>query len=134
VKKFEIVLIDDDMIFLMLQRRILISIGVKKPVISFSSPQEAKNYLQNADTETLFLIFLDINLSNTTAWDFLKTLEEIQLDSKVSVIITSSSVDKNDSKIAKEFSCVVGFIEKPLSKEAIENIRAKNIELNQFFF
>jgi response regulator RpfG family c-di-GMP phosphodiesterase len=90
--------------------------------------------LQNADNETLFLIFLDINLSNSTAWDFLKNLEDSKLDSKVSVIITSSSVDKNDSITAKDYKCVVGFIEKPLSKEAIENIRAKNIELNQFFF
>lgn len=133
MKKFEIMLIDDDMIFLMLQKRILLSIGVKNPVISFSSPQEAKNYLQNADNETCFLIFLDINLSNSTAWDFLKTLEDAQLDSKVSVIIASSSIDNNDSIRAKDYNCVIGFIEKPLNKEAIEHFRTKKEAVNLFF-
>ena len=110
MKKFEILLIDDDMIFLMLQKRILISMGVTNPIISFSAPQEAFDYLHGTDIDTKFLIFLDINLSNTTAWDFIKTLEDAQLDSKSLIIVASSSVDKNDLMRLKDFKCVVGFI------------------------
>lgn len=122
MKKLEILLVDDDLIFLMLQKRILLGSGIKSKILSFSAPQEALHYISTASETSIFLIFLDINLAQTNARDFLNEMVELGLDNKTFVVIASSSVNSSDFEIVNDFDCVIDFIEKPISKENIQKI------------
>lgn len=130
--KQEILLIDDDTIFLMLHKRILLSLGVKQVVKSFSDDIEAIRYIESSENDVRFLIFLDVNLANSSARDFLNIILEKQLNSKIYVIIASSSVSNIDFKIVDDYDCVFGFIEKPITKVALNEI--SKTEIIQDFF
>ena len=68
------------------------------------------------------ILVMDINMPVMNGWDFLNQyLKEFKLR-KDRIIVLSSSIDFQDRQKAKEFSCVEGFIEKPLSPEKIKNI------------
>jgi len=68
------------------------------------------------------LLFLDINMPVMNGWDFLKNYLEIFNERNDKIVILSSSIDFQDKEKAKLFSCVQGFIEKPLTPEKIKNI------------
>ncbi len=124
MKNLEIVLLDDDLIFLMLQRRILLGAGIKNLIKSFSDAPEALSYIEDAPSGMIFLVFLDINLAQTNARVFLNNLVSKDLDSKTYIVIASSSVDAKDWQLVHDFNCVIDFIEKPLTKEMIHKIRS----------
>lgn len=122
MKKIEILLVDDDAIFLMLQKRILLGSGIKSKILSFAAPQEALRYISEAADLYIFLIFLDINLAQTNARDFLNEMVVHGVDNKTLVVIASSSVNSTDFEIVNDFDCVIDFIEKPITKENIQKI------------
>ena len=124
MKNLEIILLDDDLIFLMLQRRILLGAGIKNVIKSFSDADEAFSYIEDASSDTIFLLFLDINLAQTNARVFLNNLVSKDLDSKIFTVIATSSVNTKDMQLLHDFKCVIDFIEKPLTKEMIQKIKS----------
>ena len=124
MKNLEIILLDDDLIFLMLQRRILLGAGIKNVIKSFSDADEAFSYIEDASSDTIFLLFLDINLAQTNARVFLNNLVSKDLDSKIFTVIATSSVNTKDMQLLHDFNCVIDFIEKPLTKEMIQKIKS----------
>jgi CheY-like chemotaxis protein len=58
MENFEILIIDDDSIFLMLQKKILVSEGVIATIKTFSEIQVAYDYIKSSDIcTTLFSFF-----------------------------------------------------------------------------
>lgn len=119
----EILIVDDDTIFLMIQKKILRSHGIENNITTFSNMDDAFVFLKQSVESQKFLVFLDINLANTTAWDFLNLMVENNIDSKLSVVIASASMDKKDYEIVNQYDCVFDFIEKPIKKEFIEKLK-----------
>lgn len=128
-----LLIIDDDEVLLMILEKIIQKVNPKRNLSLFSSGRSALDRLEkmNADQKVRFLM-LDINLKDMSGWDFLKELES-RNDQFSKVILITSSVSKNNQEIAKKYSSVVAFFEKPITFEIInkiESIIASNISLS----
>ncbi|MCB4809084.1 response regulator [Tamlana sp. 62-3] len=113
-----ILLIDDDLIYLKLTTHVLNknSDNLFKVYIATS----AQNGLDIIKEKNIDFIFLDINMPVTSGWEFLDLLSpKIKQNNWPTIFITSSTVDPNEKKKAKEHNLVHGFIEKPISNDTV---------------
>jgi len=119
---YSIILVDDDPINNLINRRLISKLKLTPQIEEFLEAEKAIERIKEIDNEKNILIFLDINMPVMNGWDFLNQyLKEFKLR-KDKIIVLSSSIDFQDRQKAKGFSCVEGFIEKPLSPEKIKNI------------
>lgn len=119
---YSIILVDDDPINNLINRRLISKLKLTPQIEEFLEAERAIERIREIDNEENILIFLDINMPVMNGWDFLNQyLKEFKLRND-RIIVLSSSIDFQDRQKAKEFSCVEGFIEKPLSPEKIKNI------------
>ena len=99
-------------------------------VIKKNSAVAALEYLK-ANKEVAFklpdLIFLDINMDGMDGWEFLKEYNLLakELQSKVVIIMLTTSESSDDKKYAKSEDYVSDFITKPMTKAIMNKIRAK---------
>lgn len=120
---FELLMVDDDELFLILNKRELIKSGFHLEPKSFLDARLALDYLKSSEqTGKKVLVFLDINMPDIDGWDFLSRLREMNLKSNIKNIIVTSSTDPKDQNLAKEFPEIIGFLEKPIDKEMLLNL------------
>lgn len=119
---YSIILIDDDPINNLINKRLISKMDIADQVEEFLEAEKALNRIQNlADTENT-LILLDINMPVMNGWDFLNAYLEEFKGRNDRIIMLSSSIDFQDRQKAKQFTCVEGFIEKPLTPEKFKNL------------
>jgi CheY-like chemotaxis protein len=99
-------------------------------VIEKQSGLEALEYIKSKKenkTNLPDLIFLDINMPGMNGWDFLKEYEQFdkELQSRVIVIMLTSSDNHDDVARAKAWSFVSDYITKPLTEEILADIIKK---------
>lgn len=132
-RKFELMLIDDDEIFLMLNGLELQRSGFYDAPQKFSLCEEAIDHLKATDQpDRNILLFLDINMPVLDGWDFLTVLRRYHLKSNIKVVMLAASVDPRDQMKAKSFKEVVAYFEKPLTKSSLEKLRDMS-EMRDFF-
>jgi len=68
------------------------------------------------------LILLDINMPLMNGFEFLEFLKQKGFSAKSKVAILTSSIRKEDKENALKFDNVIGYIEKPISKEKIKDL------------
>lgn len=128
----KILLIDDDEIVLLVQRKLLQRCGFNNEILSYRGGETALNYLAKANSNEHFLILLDINMPKMNGWQFLKKLSQLEVVSRTYVIMVTSSIDKYDKEAAEEYSCVIDFIEKPITVDNCTRIRSITARLDFF--
>jgi CheY-like chemotaxis protein len=128
----KILIIDDDDIVLMIQRKLLQRCGVNKEILSFKRSREALDYLIEEEGEQHFLILLDINMPGMNGWQFLGKLGELEVQHNIQVVMVTSSIDSYDREAALKYEYVIGFIEKPITAENCEKLKTYP-SLQQFF-
>ncbi len=117
-----IILVDDDPINNLINRRLISKLKLTSQIEEFLEAEQAIERIRKMEVTENILIFLDINMPVMNGWDFLNQyMKEFKLR-KDKIIVLSSSIDFQDRQKAKEYACVEGFIEKPLSPEKIKNI------------
>jgi CheY-like chemotaxis protein len=117
-----IILVDDDPINNLINRRLISKLKLTPLIEVFLEAELAIERIRKMEASDSILIFLDINMPVMNGWDFLNQyMKEFKLR-KDQIIVLSSSIDFQDRQKAKEFTCVEGFIEKPLSIEKIKYI------------
>lgn len=116
----KVLLIDDDALTNMLNRKIIQMVIKDIPIEIFTNPDDAINYLQTSDHEGDYLIFLDINFPEKNGWDFLNLYTNFETKSKV--VMLSSSIDNDDRNRARSYDMVMDYITKPLSIDFVEGI------------
>lgn len=116
--KSSALLIDDDPITAILNKRILQRVNKDIEVIIKNDVEEALDYLK----ENIHpgLIFLDLNMPGKDGLDFLSEFKKLDLDSKI-VILTSIGVRPNILDKLHEYNCNDIFI-KPLSEDKIVSL------------
>lgn len=120
----EILLIDDDFVTLRLHKIAIQKAELTNEPQTFYNGKEAIAHIikNKNNVDKNYLIFLDINMPIMNGWEFLDYITEHNLTQNITVVMASSSVDMADKIKAESYNCVIGFIEKPLSKNAILNL------------
>lgn len=128
----KVLIIDDDDIVLLVERKMLQRCLISTEPLSFKGGKQALEYLKETNDNEDVLILLDINMPQMNGWEFLQHLEELQNESKIYVIMVTSSIDRYDKEVAQKFSKVIGFIEKPITAENCEKIKIIREMVNYF--
>lgn len=133
-----ILLIDDDEITHFICKNVVDSEHLSKHITMLKNGQEGIDYFRHlleSDTpEAPELILLDLNMPVMDGWHFLdlysKEMEDKFPDTKV--MILTSSLDPLDFSESRNYHNVIGFLNKPLLKERVEEIKS-NDQLAAYF-
>lgn len=126
----KVLVIDDDQINNIIFEKLSMITDFAEEVITCISAVDGLDYLQNIqknNEEPPKLIFLDIRMPIVSGWEFLERFEpfkEPYFKDTFIYMLTSSS-DQSDVNKAKNFSIVNDYIVKPLSVEALVEIKEK---------
>lgn len=118
----DVVVIDDDAVVLFLHKVLIKRSSIPSKVESFLDAEEGFRYVVESSKEDRILIFLDINMPGLNGWEFLTRLEQLPIANRVFVVMVTSSINSSDRKRAEKHTLVIDYKEKPLSKQACEEI------------
>lgn len=116
----KIVLIDDDELTNILNKKIINSVLPDVAIEIFLDVDDALEWLKTNDEKGDYLIFLDINFPSRSGWDFLEDYQAFPILSKV--IMLSSSIVQSDKIKALSYKNVIQYLSKPLSFNFLEMI------------
>lgn len=121
----EVMLVDDDPTLVFLAQKFIEITGMVQTVLTFSDGKLAFENLLARDLNSYPLpeiILLDITMQD---WDGWRTLEELKLAgllSKLHIYLVTSSANREDKEMAKEYLPEENYIEKPISPEVLRAI------------
>ena len=116
-------IIDDDEVFIAIDKIIIIKSGLSLDPLLFVNPGKALKFLEEeGNTDQKFLIFLDLDMPIITGWDFLEKIKDYPGAKNFQVVLISSAIERNNAERAKRNSQVIQYIEKPLSIEKCKEI------------
>ncbi|HET8854398.1 MAG TPA: response regulator [Salinimicrobium sp.] len=124
--EFKVVIVDDDSVVLFLHKVLIDRSILPSAEGSFKNGKEALDYISsNGVRETPYLILLDINMPVMNGWDFLEAIQEKDFKENIFVAMVTSSINTNDMQHALQYPQVIDYLEKPLRKEACEDLYEK---------
>lgn len=125
----DIVVIDDDAVVLFLHKVLIKKSRLPSNVKDFLNAREALEYIQHHNFSRHLLVFLDINMPECNGWEFLDQVKHLPQAKKILIVIVTSSMNESDRQKALLYSQVIDFYEKPLTKQACEEIHNKLLPL-----
>ncbi len=122
----EVLVIDDSDPDLLYAKIVLERVGVAAKVLTFESAIEALAYLQRAAGHQVDIILLDINMPEMNGFEFLDVYQRLQPGSLAPavVVMLTSSPDPDDRARAMSYTCVKGYVVKPIDKESARGLVA----------
>ncbi len=122
-----ILMVDDSDVDLFITSKIIEMSQVCAHTVAMNSPLRALDYLRSsaeADRDTPDLLLLDVNMPYMNGFEFLAQLERaLPEQRRPRVVLLTSSVDDRDRAKAAAFWSVLGFINKPLTVEALQQLQ-----------
>jgi CheY-like chemotaxis protein len=135
MKLEKVICVDDDPIALLLSKLVLSKADFASKVVTAANGEIAIEYLENPESiidnqqsENPLLILLDLNMPVMDGWEFLEQFNASLYHKHyptAKVILLSSSIDPNDIERSKEFSMVIDFLPKPLTRDMLDTILQK---------
>jgi CheY-like chemotaxis protein len=127
-KSRKVMVVDDNQIDLYIAEMVMITTKFADEVICMGSAREALDYLKplhDRPEELPYLIFLDINMPEMTGFDFLNEYKNLpeNIRKKCIIMMLTTSLDENDRKLAEENVFVKRFLNKPLDKDKIAQLK-----------
>ena len=127
MKKFKVLLIDDDELFLFLTEKTLKKTSCLESFSSFKDTTEAKAYLDSCIAEQApfpDVIFVDMNMPGMNGEDFAILYSEKYMEQfpETKLVILTSSISRKEKVRAMEIPAVVDFMQKPLTEEKLQSI------------
>jgi PAS domain S-box-containing protein len=111
-----IMLVDDDKVFINITGLILKRFNESVAVESYTNPAQALEVLKK-ERNLPDTIFLDINMPDIDGWKFLENMQEMGINSNVYML--TSSIDPSDIERSKNYASVKGYFTKPLTKKVL---------------
>lgn len=126
----KVLVIDDDQINNIIFKKLSVITDFADEVVTYISAVDGLDYLQTLqknNEEPPSLIFLDIRMPIVNGWEFLERFQYFkdQYFKDTSIYMLTSSSDQSDVNKAKNFPIVNDYIVKPLSVEALNEIKEK---------
>ena len=125
MQKFKFVmLIDDNDLDTLINKKILQIMDVTEEIKSFSNGLEAINSFRLLNQIELLpdLILLDLNMPTMDGFEFMKQYKKLPTSiQKGKIVILSSSNDPKDLKMSSELGCV-DYIIKPLTTDKLNKV------------
>ena len=122
--KYQLIVIDDDYIILMLIKRLVIMSELHLAPISFLNGPDCLDHISNTKDPLPVVILLDINMPNFNGWDFLESLDQFAGKVRIHVVMITSSINTADKVKALTYNNVIGYYEKPLTLDTMKAIRS----------
>ncbi len=126
-------IVDDDSIVRLTSEVMIFNYKIAKKTITFEHGKAALDYFKQFKNQPEMLpelILLDINMPVMNGWGFIQRFAKLQptLSRKVVIYLVSSSIDPEDHSRATELELISGFVIKPVSKKALEEMVRVNID------
>jgi PAS domain S-box-containing protein len=115
-----ILLVDDDELTLLLNRRLVQRHYPQARVQCFSDAARALAFLKTSDHLAQMLLLLDLHMPGQSGWDVLSELESLQ--HTLDIVILTSSIQRQDAVKAHAHSTVIGYVSKPLTTKHLHAI------------
>ena len=130
-----ILCVDDDLITLMLCKKVIIKASFANEIITAKNGEEAIQYFNTLKYSNSVevnknkpeLIFLDLNMPVMGGWEFLDIFnsDEYSDFSSVKIIVLSSTIDPEDIEKAKKYPMIIDFLPKPITVSMLEDLKTK---------
>ena len=125
------ILIDDDLLNNMVCKMTIRNANKDIEVVSHNFPENGLAYILDTflkDNAPKGILLLDINMPILSGWEVLDKLNSHfeKIKNNLSIYMLSSSIDHSDKANANNHPLVSGFIEKPLSTNAILMLLKEN--------
>ncbi|MEL1240728.1 response regulator [Flavobacterium flavipallidum] len=119
--------IDDDPIYQIIMKKIILKSGLFSTTQSFINGKEAIDSLKkNTSDNTSFpdIILLDIEMPVLDGWGFMEEIANLKKQTSISfnIYISSSSIAIDDKERAKNNPNIMGYMSKPISLEDLIKI------------
>ncbi|WP_318312743.1 response regulator [Flagellimonas crocea] len=128
MKKPNILLVDDDEVYLFVTKKILNNLSSELVVNAFTDGEQAIEYIDlcmNENIELPEIILLDINMPFMDGWGFLAEFKKMKprlADQNLNIFMVTSSNDPNDLKKAQDFEEITGYVVKPVFEDKLADI------------
>ncbi|MDO6470654.1 response regulator [Maribacter sp. 1_MG-2023] len=128
--KPNILLVDDDELYLYLMQKTIHQISKELVVSTFTDGEQAVEYITKCTEEKVELpevIFLDINMPFLDGWGFLNEFKKLKpkIINNINIYMVSSSMRDSDVKRASNFEELTGYVVKPVNKVQLAEIFKK---------
>ncbi len=121
---FRTLIVDDDSIIIFIHKKLVGRCGFPVAPETYLNGREAlDNLIASADESTHSLILLDINMPVMSGWEFLDAIQNQPFAKHMKVAMVTSSVDASDKLKAKTYSQVIGFLEKPITVDMLNDLK-----------
>ncbi len=128
--KPNILLIDDDELYLYLMEKTIKQLSNELVVSTFTDGEQAVEYIERCTEDNIELpevIFLDINMPFLDGWGFLNEFKKLKpkIINSINIYMVSSSMREIDVKRASNFEELTGYVIKPVTKVELAEIFEK---------
>jgi CheY-like chemotaxis protein len=123
-----IFLIDDDSVLNYLNSEMIRKESPRSVIRVFENAENAievlKDIIIKNNERFPELIFIDINMPNMDAWEFLELFHQFQLNkiSNCKIVIQTSSSDPIDLEKSKKYASVLQIVSKPLTPAILQMV------------
>ena len=118
--KLELLIVDDDPVVALMHARVLKDFTFETKPRFLSNGVEALEFIKtHSDPDTTFLVFLDLLMPVMDGWDFLDQCKDLDNQQQICVFVITSSILSNDLFRALKYKNVMGFSNKPFTRESM---------------
>jgi CheY-like chemotaxis protein len=117
-----VLIVEDNPIDVFINTRVIEQTGLTKAVVVQPSAKAALEYLEETAINDLpGVIFLDIRMPDMDGFEFLDAFRSLSrpIQDTCRVVMLSSSIDPLDDERSSNYTAVVAFIPKPLTRDKI---------------
>ena len=127
MKTRKIWVIDDDVIYKTIMKKIILKSEIFSSTVTFSNGKEAIDALKKAiesNDDLPEIILLDIEMPVMDGWGFMTEMALIKpnFQSEIKIYISSSSIAVDDKLRAKNNPDILGYMSKPISLDDLKLI------------
>ncbi|MBS1741042.1 MAG: response regulator [Bacteroidetes bacterium] len=123
--KMYFIVIDDSKLDCFIAEKVIQNTGRSESVRSFAGASEALEYMKALPPDRKTVILVDIQMPLMNGFEFLDAFKNnipVEKQSNFIINLLSSSINESDQNRAKAYPFVNQFLNKPLSKGALENM------------